>query len=258
MRSSLPILTCLLVGLPAGAQQPGLGLDAQTVIRLKRQGVPEDKIRALIVSRSSDALGSQAPRLTVEARPFAEPAPEHPGGHQHFVITLDGIEVVVLRDEAGSRSPADRAAAVVERLRRLVLAPDGHFVVVAAPRPTVVYRARGSDNAVIEVSAGDVAAFGSRSLREVSAHTLAAYWAALLDDCAGLLAFGRPPEHLGRTHLGESLSRLGREIDAAPAGTTIDQRVAAALDHLPPDDKQHLLELPARVPMEFKAEEGVR
>lgn len=97
-------------------------------------------------------------------------------------------------------------------------------------------------------------AYQTRSLGEVSGERLAAYWAALLNDYTALFLFGLPPRDLTGLHIGETLERVYEELSSASKSDEPGMAHAstlALLDHLAAEDKEHLLELAARVPAEF-------
>jgi hypothetical protein len=278
-------------------------IDAKTVTELKKAGVSEKVIQAIIQAgppedgeqasegaeeshRRPDREATQgdselAPDVSGTRRrapstasvppggpsgavfgafPFEETGSGHGGGHNHFAVSMGGIPVLVLRSEAGHRSVAERATEAAARLTRAIKAPGGRFFPVSRPHPGVKYRSpSGAEEEVLDVSRGDVIAYQRRSVGQVSAARLAAYWAALLNDYAGLLV-GEAPTELATLHLGESLERLQRDLRSRTrkegAANASEETFLGVVDHLPAEDKDHLIELATRIPAEFRAPKG--
>lgn len=193
---------------------------------------------------------------TFSSFPFEETGSGHSASHQHYILTVNEVPVLVLRSEAGFPRIADRVEQAVRRLNQLARSPEGHFFVPQSDA-SVWYRDTASDSVrILEVSRGDVIAYQQRSLGNVSATRLAAYWAALLNDYTQLFVFGRPPTELVGLHLGETLGRIHAELTAsaekAPASEILATRLRGILDHLSADEKEHLIELRERIPAEFE------
>lgn len=281
-------------------------LDAQSIAELKKAGVSERVIQALIQAGppeegDQDAAPTAAEvhkapgRSHLETEAWREGAPSasrdkrfgpsapagteggsggpvfgfftfeetgsgHGSGHVHFAIAMAGIPVLVLRSEAGHRSVAERATEAAARLTRAIKAPGGRFFPVSRPHPGVKYRSpSGAEEEVLDVSRGDVIAYQRRSVGQVSSERLAAYWAALLNDYTGLLV-GEAPTELATLHLGESLERLQRDLRSRTrkggAANASEETFLSVVDHLPAEDKDHLIELATRIPAEFRVPKG--
>jgi hypothetical protein len=188
--------------------------------------------------------------------PFEETGLGHGTDHDHFAVSMAGIPVLLLRSEAGHRSVAERATEAAARLSRAIKAPGGRFFPVSRPHPGVKYRSpSGSEEEVLDVSRGDVIAYQRRSVGPVSSERLAAYWSALLNDYTGLLV-GEAPTELATLHLGESLERLQRDLRSRRrregAANASEETFLGVVDHLPTEDKDHLIELALRIPAEFR------
>ncbi len=209
-----------------------------------------------VSGRPPAEVEAREPAQRFAAYPFEEPGAGHGGGHQHYAVAVSGVRTLILRSEAGHRTMQERAAGITAELNRAVRAPEGRFFASQAPEPTVWYRPGPADPPVriLRVDPGDVVAYQSRSLGEVSSERLAAYWAALLNDYTALFLFRRPPRDLAGLHFGETLERLYEELSSASKSDEPGMAQAstlALLDHLAADDKEHLLELAVRVPAEF-------
>ena len=188
--------------------------------------------------------------------PFEETGPGHGASHQHYALTVNEVPILILRSEARFPQIVDRAEEAVRQLNQLVRSPKGHFFVPES-HASVWYRDPSSSHSlrILEVSRGDVIAYQQRSLGNVSATRLAAYWAAILNDYTQLFLFGRPPTELAGLHLGETLGKIHADLSTATsegaASELLASRVRRTRDHLSSDEKEHLIELPGRVPAEF-------
>ncbi len=273
------------------ATDSAFDLEAEDLPRLKQLGVSEPVIRSMLeraVSEGTDsgAAGAAAaphetggvrksePRRThadvvgtpphdrarrpSTSRPDS-PFTAHPlleargGGHLHLALALDGVELLVLRDEGGYASIETRGRAVIERLREAWAAGRGRFrAQTAASVAQVVFRA-GADETkqqmirVVTVSAGDARAYELRSGRSVTPDLLANYWADLFSDFWAV-AHGEPPERLLALHEGEALGVLREALAQLdePDGT-----LRAAAELVPSSTRHHLQRLAQTVPMEY-------
>ncbi len=225
---------------------------ARTVDQPPVPAVPSSTTDTLEISTSGGAV--QEPGV-FSAFPFEETSGGHGSSHQHYLVTVHEVPMLVLRSEAGYPGISARALALVRRLNGMIQYPEGHFFAASGPTPAVRYRVDTSDRTVhaLEVSRGDVIAYQRRSLGKVSAERLAAYWAAVLNDYTQLFLFGRPPTELAELHLGEALSSIYDDLgsiteDPEEAG---EFPLLRLLDHLAAEDKEHLIELSTRIPAEF-------
>ena len=283
-------------------------LDAAAVTTLKKEGVSETVIQALIrasaaepASGATDSEGAGdarepaaeewrrhephgAPGPAAAAPPsvsgeeipqalgpppgggafaavaFDEEGGSHEGGHQHFAVAVAGIPAIALRSEAGYGSVQARAQAMAARLEQAVHGAGGEFFAASRSSPAVWYApAGGTPVEVLPVSRGDVIAYQRRSVGPVTAERLAAYWAALLDDFSRVFLFGQAPAQLSGLHMGRVLAVLHDDLGARAGAVEAGQEapdLPAAVDHLNAEDKEHLIELPRRVPAEFGIRQG--
>jgi hypothetical protein len=161
-------------------------------------------------------------------------------------VTLGGIEVLIVRDEASFSSPLVRARAIAQTLNGLAAHASGRFAARAAERDSKVIF-EGSDGAatdVVAVTPADVAAYRAGGRQQVFAGTLASFWAALLNDYWSIGVAGKPPRYLVDSRDGQALEELSRAV-RLPAGAAA---VSAALDSLGRIDREHLRRLPTAVP----------
>lgn len=252
-------------------------LEPDILVQLKKEGVSERVIAALIQASEPEHVRSGESRPTGPPRAEAEYAavPEgespsvvfassafqeagHGSAHQHYALTINEIPILILRSEAGFSRIADRAQNVADLLNLHVRSEEGGFFTVSGPKPSVWYRDPSASEPVrmLEVNRGDVIAYQRRSIGSVSEDRLAAYWAALLHDYTQLFLFGRPANQLAKLHLGKTLSRIhevnSKEGQSGDPSSRDPGRLLGLLDHLSPEDKEHLIELSTRVPVEFR------
>ncbi len=273
------------------ATDSAFDLEAEDLPKLKQLGVSEPVIRAMLKRAvgegrdSGEAGAAAAPHETGGVRksepssthadvvgtpphdrahrastPISDsPFTAHPlreeraGGHFHLALALDGVELLVLRDEGGYASIETRGRAVVGRLREAWAAGRGRFQAArAASGAQVVFRAGADERKqqmirVLTVSAGDARAYELRSGRSVTPDLLAMYWADLFSDFWAV-AHGEPPERLLGLHEGEAL-RVLREALAQLDGP--DGTLRAAAELVPSSTRHHLQRLARAVPIEY-------
>ena len=250
-------------------------LSAEDALRLRGEGVTEPVIREMLsrpapdrkTASSSPPAGSKperpAPSLPgvgekrpvprrgelFAGSPFSEPGADH---RPCAAVTLAEIEIVVLRDAAGFSSPLSRARAVAARLNGLAARASGRF----AARETrgeskVIFEASGGPpSEILTVTPADIAAYRASNRGEVSAATLASFWAALLNDYWSIAVAGKPPRYLTDSREGEALERLSLAL-GGPTGPRDAAAIRAAFDSLEPAERLRLRRLPATVPEEL-------
>jgi hypothetical protein len=164
-------------------------------------------------------------------------------------VTLAGIAVLIVRDEAGFSSPLARARAAALALNTLAASPTGRFAVAGAGRDSkVVFEsADGGATDIVRVTPADVAAHRAGSRRHVSPETLSSFWAALLNDYWDVALTGRPPRALADSREGQALARLARAVRLS-GGPRDAAAVRAGVDSLGRADRELLRKLPAAVP----------
>lgn len=237
-------------------------LSAEDTVRLREAGVTESVIREMLSRpaprrepepRSPDgAVLRSQPESLFSGSPYQEESGDRPG---HAAVTLAGIEVLILRDEAGFSSPLARARAVAQALNALAASPSGRFAARAAGRASkVIFQsADGAATDVVSVTPADVAAYRIASRQQVSTETLSSFWAALLNDYWAVAVTGRPLRSLADSREGQALARLSRAIRLT-AGPHDAAAVRAGFDSLGRTDRELLRKLPAAVPegLEFR------
>ncbi len=256
-------------------------LEAEDLPRLKQLGLSEEIIRVMLErvpanNRVEPPAGRHSPgerpainHIQAETGPPSAPPEttslasddtngihfsaevfheERSGGHVHMVVLVEGVRLLVLRDEVEYASPEARAAALLRRLEAAGALGDGAFY--SRPAGSVVFRpASGQrDIAVLAVSAADAHAYQLRSGRIVTREILAAYWSDLLSDFWAL-SFGRPPRRTMALHDGEALGVLFEALERSPGGS--EGRLRAAAEWLPRSTRHHLERLAAAVPIDY-------
>jgi len=188
--------------------------------------------------------------------PFSE---SRVGHHQHSVVTLAGLQLLVLRDEGSFPSVEARAAAVVKRLGQITNATPGAFRMDHTPGgEAVMFYGENTQipTTILNVSRADARAYQRRSGRTVTPALLAAYWSDLLSDYWTIALNSTTPLRLSDVHEGEALNALSEQWSkSADSGTS---RLADASLLLPRQTQQHLLQLATRVPHDFTAREPHR
>ncbi len=250
-------------------------LSAEDALRLRGEGVTEPVIREMLSRPAPDRkAGSPSPPVASEpgrsapspsgaggnrpvprrgalfaGSPYSEPGTDH---HAYAAVTLAEIEVVVLRDAAGFSSPLSRARAVAARLNGLAARASGRFAArEARGEAKVIFEASGGPSSeILMVTPADIEAYRALSRREVTAATLASFWAALLNDYWSIAVAGQPPRYLTDSRDGEALERLSLAV-GGPAGPRDAAAIRAAFDSLEPAERLRLRRLPAAVPEEL-------
>lgn len=248
-------------------------LTAEDTIRLRKEGVTEIVIREMLARPAPEKASAPVavvaaskparPSTTIRGSgndvridrleplfvgsPYQETGSDH---RAHAAVTFAGIEVLILRAESGFPFPLARARAVAATLNGLAAHPAGRFAARDAGRDTAKVIFTGSEAPaadVVAVTPADVAAYQARSREPVSAGTLAAFWAALLNDYWSIGVLGRPPRYFVDSREGPAFERLSRAV-RVPAGLRNAAAVRAALDSLGRTDYEHLRKLPTEVP----------
>ena len=183
-------------------------LSAEDTVRLRKAGVTESVIREML-SRPAPQRESEPPAPGAVANPSSPPAAarssegdvrygrrpeplfaaspyqERSADRQaHAAVTLAGVEVLIIRDQAGFPSSLARARTIAQTLNGLTGAASGRFAVRAAGRDSKVVFEEGSDGAATDIltaTPADVAAYRVGSRGQASSRTLASFWAALLN-----------------------------------------------------------------------------
>jgi hypothetical protein len=235
-------------------------LSAEDTVRLREAGVTESVIREML-SRPAPRQDAQPPAsdgtASLRPEPLFSGSPYREGSEDRAAqaaVTIGGIAVLIVRDEAGFSSPLARARAVAQTLNSLTASTSGRFGVRAGGRDSkVIFESPdGAATEVVSVSPADVAASRVGGHRQVSSGTLASFWAALLNDYWAVGVTGKPPRDLIDSRGGQALERLARAV-RLPAGPRDAAAVRAGFDSLGPTDRELLRKLPTAVPEDLES-----
>ena len=177
--------------------------------------------------------------------PFEETGAGH---HQHVALALGDVPMIVLRSEAGYDSIAARAHDAADALNRV----QREGLALSAAGDSVTARTTSGERiTIVKVTRGDVVSLQRRSVGAMTPQRIAAYWTTLLADYVDV-ASGRPPSHLTASGI-DSIQSLYREIAGGSGEDSLS--LAAAVDRLPADERQALIDLAAQVPARFRTQE---
>jgi len=243
---SEPVIQAMLKAVPTG--QPA----EHVPDRAPGQYVtnPEDNQSGHVTAIAGITSDKLVARAEISLETMDEPGS---GRHHHQVITVSGIQLLVLRDEGAYSSVIARARAVADNLGAVSALDGGQFQPVHAEgRDAVMFTATGTSRSIIvvSVSARDASAYQRRSGRRVTPDLLAAYWSDLLADYWSLALDGCPPDRLANLHDGEALQELYDMLDVSIANKA--DRLSGAFQSLPNKEQEHLLRLAVSVPGDYK------
>lgn len=204
--------------------------------------------------------GPPAHDALVDTTPFAVQAHDEAGAgaHRRAMILIDGVPLLVLRDEGAYATIEARAHALALRLAAAARGPSGRFSSAGSGSATTITFGGADDRAVtvLEVSEDDAVAYRRRSGRvTLSVAELADCWSKLLDDYWSLAFRGEAPRRLTALHEGDGLKLL-YELLAARAGgaDTGSGQLGRAADAMPDSVRDHLFALADSVPDDFRPE----
>ncbi len=194
------------------------------------------------LSHADSANHEQATSPTLLPNHFAvqNVSEEAAGHHQHVYVTLNGLPILILRDEGGFRTVENRGEAVARNLEDAIRMGKGRFEVLHANKArVVVYHGAGlREVPIVTVNRRDAYAYDVRSERRVTSDLLAAYWAALLNDYWAITFLQRPPTRLTNLHRGDALVLLFELVyrtgfdEPVNLGLVAQQLPGAILGHL--------------------------
>lgn len=272
--------------------------DADTLLTLKREGVHEKVIQAIIAA-SDGPPAAQPPASsndpswrTAPVQPAEQPGESRPhehaadatrsgsagamvapsrvrtnaplmfsalafeeaaaGHHQHYALALGDVPVIILRDEAGFPTVGERAQAAADVLNR---AAAGTSTLFASRGALFAQMPNGAAAQVLKIEHADVIGLQRRSVGRIASDRVGAYWAALLGDYVDL-ASGREPRRLV-SHGISGVQMLYRELSPVSDGsaTISSDALRAAIDRLPGDDREALIDLAGYIPAKFRPSE---
>ena len=193
-----------------------------------------------------------APGRHFRAHDIAEPGAGH---HHHAVVTVNGLALLVIRDEGAYKTPRDRAESVARALEESLHQGDRIFVADAdAERPGVyvVSHHCAYPRLLLRVTRADAAAYSRRSGRAVSQEILAEWWTALLKDFIAVLFIDQAPQVVTSTHAGQALLEIRSRLSQLDGSSgSADERVQRVTAALPLEVRELLRSLAFSVPDEF-------
>lgn len=227
---------------PAATRGPETPTREETDEHRERVHRPRPSIRGT----GSDVRIGRPVELLFEASAYHEAGAGH---HEHAAVTLGGLPVLIIRDEARFASPLARAQSIAQVLNGLAGKPSGRFSARVSAGPTRVVFENPETPALEVLSAGrsDALAYGVRSRGHVTADRLASFWAALLNDYWSIAREGKPPRYLIGSHGGEALESLSRGLGASPGPPDV-AAIQSAVASLTRTEREHLRSLPTTVP----------
>jgi hypothetical protein len=255
------------------ATESAFQLTAEDVARLNDLGVSEPVIQKMLSvtvltsEGDSDAVVSATPSQALDliSAPAA-PAPPRSrftvrleveagaGSHDHALILLDEMPLMILRDEGDSATVLKRAQLVAEHLDHTSVERGRFSSIVRGDRAVILYEPEeGTVHPVLSVTGADAVAFQRRSNRvDLDAAILAAYWSSLLDDIWSVAFRGEEPQRLSGLHDSDALRLL---FDLT---VTTGDDLGSAVARMPSEVQHHLEELIHTVPSDFAVAGGAR
>lgn len=229
----------------------------QTETRSPSQGV-EVKTHNAEEVLSSEARGEgeerheeevkEIPRIVgrhFEAYGFHED--EIGGHHEHGVVTLDGINLFVLRTGHIYKDPVERAKAVARLLEESLHLGDPLFILGQDGENPAIYSVShhgGYPRLIVTVTQSDARGYSSRNGRPVSPEEVGQWWLRWLEDLVALLFLEQPHSHLPVPQVQEPLTLLGQRLrELALQGPYTQAQVVTAMEALGEETRNALQSL---------------
>jgi hypothetical protein len=169
------------------------------------------------------------------------------GHHEHGVVTLDGINLFVLRTGHIYKDPVERAKAVARLLEESLHIGDPLFILGQDGEDPAIYSVShhgGYPRLIVTVTRSDALAQSRRSGRTVSQEEVGQWWLGWLEDLIALLFLEQPHTHLPVQQVQEPLTLLGQRLrELSLRGPYTHAQVVAALDTLNEETRQSLQSL---------------
>jgi len=158
------------------------------------------------------------------------------GHHEHGVVTLDGINLLVLRTGHSYRNPLERAKVVARLLEESLHIGDPLFILGQDGEDPAIYSVShhgGYPRLIVTVTEGDAQGYSHRSGHTVSQEELGQWWLGWLEDLVAVLFLNKPPSHLPGLRAGEALTLLDQQLRAiSPQGPYTQVQVVTAVEAL--------------------------
>lgn len=169
------------------------------------------------------------------------------GHHEHGVVTLDGINLFVLRTDHIYKNPLERAKAVARLLEESLHVEDPLFILGQDGKDPAIYSVShhgGYPRLILTVTKSDARGYSLRSDRTVSQEELGQWWLGWLEDLVSVLFLEKPPSHLPVQHAREALILLGQRLRAlSPQGPYAQAQVVTAVEALSEETRNSLQSL---------------
>jgi hypothetical protein len=169
------------------------------------------------------------------------------GHHEHGVVTLDGINLFVLRTGHTYKNPLERAKAVARLLEESLHIGDPLFILGQDGKDPAIYSVshHGSyPRLIVTVTTGDARGYSHRSGRTVSREELGQWWLGWLEDLVALLFLEQPHTHLPVQQAQEVLTLLGQRLrELSLQGPYTHAQVVTAMEALSTETRNSLQSL---------------
>lgn len=174
------------------------------------------------------------------------------GHHEHGVVTLDGINILVLRTGHSYKSPVERANTVTRLLEESLHIGDPLFILGQDGEDPAIYSVShhgGYPRLIVTVTKGDAQGYSHRNGRMVSQEELGQWWLGWLEDLVAVLFLEKPPSHLPVKRAQEVLLLLGQRLrELSLQGPYTHAQVVTAMEALSDETRNSLQSLAFRLP----------
>lgn len=174
------------------------------------------------------------------------------GHHEHGMVTLDGINLFVLRTGHIYKNPVERAKAVTRLLEESLHFGDPLFILGQDGEDPAIYSVShhgGYPRLIVTVTKSDASGYSHRSSRTVSQEELGQWWLGWLENLVAVLFLDKPPSHLPVQRAQEALILLGQRLRAlSPRGPYTQAQVVTAAQALGDETWNSLQSLAFRLP----------
>ena len=169
------------------------------------------------------------------------------GHHEHGMVTLDGINLCVLRTGDIYKNPVERAKVVARLLEESLHIGDPLFILGKDGEDPAIYSVShhgGYPRLIVTVTKGDARGYSRRIGRKVSQEELGQWWLGWLEDLVAVLFLEKPPSHLPVKRAGESLILLDQRLrELSPQGPYTQAQVVTAREALDEETRNYLQSL---------------
>lgn len=169
------------------------------------------------------------------------------GHHEHGMVTLDGINLFVLRAAHVYKNPVERARAIARLLEESLHVGDPLFILGQDGEDPAIYAVshHGSyPRLIVTVTKSDASGYRHRSRRTVSQEELGQWWLEWLEDLVAVLFLEQPHTHLPGQRAQEALTLLGQRLrELSSRGPYTHAQVITAVEALDNETRNSLQSL---------------